>query len=55
MATTVAALHVYPVKGLKGVDVREARATARGLEYDRRFMIVDESGMFRTQNEAPVP
>jgi len=53
MATTVAALHVYPVKGLKGVDVREARATARGLEYDRRFMIVDESGMFRTQRENP--
>lgn len=53
MATTVAALHVYPVKGLKGIDVREARATARGLEYDRRFMIVDESGTFLTQREHP--
>ena len=53
MATTVAALHVYPVKGLKGIDVREARATARGLEYDRRFMVVDESGTFLTQREHP--
>ena len=53
MATTVASLHVYPVKGLKGVDVREARATARGLEFDRRFMVVDETGTFLTQREHP--
>lgn len=53
MATTVAALHVYPVKGLKGVDVREARATARGLEFDRRFMVVDEAGTFISQREHP--
>ena len=53
MATTLAALHVYPVKGLKGVDVTEARATARGLEFDRRFMVVDESGTFLSQREQP--
>ena len=53
MATTVAALHVYPVKGLKGVDVNEARATARGLEYDRRFMVVDPEGTFVSQREYP--
>jgi uncharacterized protein YcbX len=53
MATTVAALHVYPVKGLKGVDVSEARATARGLEFDRRFMVVDREGNFVSQREYP--
>src|SRR3954469_19795328 len=53
MATTLAGLHVYPVKGLKGVDVTQARATARGLEYDRRFMVVDETGTFLTQREHP--
>jgi uncharacterized protein YcbX len=53
MATTVAALHVYPVKGLKGVDVTEARATARGLEFDRRFMVVDGEGNFLSQREYP--
>ena len=53
MATTVAALHVYPVKGLKGVDVPEARATARGLEFDRRFMVVDQNGGFLSQREHP--
>ena len=53
MATTVAALHVYPVKGLKGVDVSEARATARGLEFDRRFMVVDREGNFLSQREYP--
>ena len=53
MATTVASLHVYPVKGLKGVDVTEARATARGLEFDRRFMVVDAEGNFLSQREHP--
>src|SRR5690242_15137593 len=53
MAATVAALHIYPVKGLKGIDVGEARATARGLEFDRRFMVVDEEGVFVSQREQP--
>src|SRR5689334_15212381 len=53
MDATLAALHVYPVKGLKGVDLAEARATARGLENDRRFMLVDGTGTFLTQREHP--
>jgi len=53
MATTLAALHVYPVKGLKGIDLAEARATERGLEHDRRFMVVDEDNVFVSQREQP--
>lgn len=50
---TVASLHVYPVKGLKGIDLAEARATERGLEHDRRWMIVDPQGEFFTQRSHP--
>ncbi|HET6265801.1 MAG TPA: MOSC N-terminal beta barrel domain-containing protein [Usitatibacter sp.] len=53
MATTLAALHVYPVKGLKGIGLRQARATERGLEHDRRFMVVDDEGVFLTQRDHP--
>lgn len=53
MAITVSALHVYPVKGLKGLDAAEARLTERGLEHDRRYMVVDRSGEFLSQRVLP--
>src|SRR5258706_3853114 len=53
MVLTLAALHIYPVKGLKGIDLTTARCTARGLEHDRRWMVVDANGDFLTQREHP--
>ena len=53
MSLTVSALHIYPVKGLKGLDLREARATERGLEHDRRWMVVDAAGEFLSQRVLP--
>lgn len=53
MAIFIAQLNVYPVKGLKGITLDAARATDRGLEHDRRFMVVDDSGMFLSQRELP--
>ena len=53
MPITVTSLHVYPVKGLKGIDLQASRATARGLEHDRRFMVVDHEGVFLTQRSHP--
>jgi uncharacterized protein YcbX len=50
---TLAAINVYPVKGLKGIALREARCTERGLEHDRRWMVVDSAGMFLSQREHP--
>jgi len=46
MALKLSALHIYPVKGLKGIDISEARCTERGLEHDRRWMVVDAEGDF---------
>ncbi len=53
MPLIVSALHVYPVKGLKGIDVAAARCTDRGLEHDRRWMVVDAAGEFVSQRSHP--
>lgn len=49
----IAGLFIYPVKGCAGIPLATARLTARGLEHDRRWMIVDPGGRFRTQRELP--
>lgn len=46
-------LFVYPIKACAGVALDRARLVARGLELDRRYMLVDRSGRFVTQREAP--
>ena len=53
MPVAITSLHVYPVKGLRGVDLRESRCTDRGLEHDRRWMVVDAAGEFLTQRSHP--
>lgn len=53
MAITVKALNVYPVKGLRGIALAEAMCTDRGIEYDRRWMVVDEQHRFVSQREVP--
>ena len=50
---TVARLTVFPVKGLRGVDVPEARVTPFGLEQDRRYMLVGPEGRFLSQRSHP--
>lgn len=53
MHPAVASLHIYPVKGLKGIDLERADCTDRGLRHDRRWMVVDEQGVFLSQREHP--
>ena len=53
MALSLTAINVYPVKGLKGIALDEARCTDRGLEHDRRWMVVDSNGVFLSQREHP--
>lgn len=50
---TLASIHIHPVKSLGGFPVTQARLTDRGLEHDRRWMLVDEDGRFVTQRELP--
>ena len=37
-----------------GIALSEAKITDRGLENDRRFMLVDENGRFLSQREFPI-
>ncbi|MBV6441201.1 MAG: putative protein YcbX [Saprospiraceae bacterium] len=43
----------YPVKSLGGIALTEAKVEPRGLQYDRRWMLVDETGRFVSQREIP--
>lgn len=53
MSITLGSIHIYPIKSLGGIRLSEARLTDRGLEYDRRWMLVDRDGRFLTQRELP--
>jgi hypothetical protein len=44
---------IYPVKSLGGIALMESKVTDRGLENDRRWMLVDENGVFITQRNHP--
>jgi uncharacterized protein YcbX len=45
----VEALHVYPVKGSRGIALARAQVEARGIRHDRRWMFVGEDGVFLSQ------
>jgi uncharacterized protein YcbX len=53
MGITLTAINVYPVKGLKGIALDRALCTDRGIQHDRRWMVVDPSGMFMSQRSHP--
>ncbi|GAB2531901.1 MOSC domain-containing protein [Spirosoma aerophilum] len=46
---TISELYIYPIKSLGGISLTEAVVEAKGLRYDRRFMLVDPAGDFMTQ------
>lgn len=46
-------LHVYPLKGARGVSLERAEVLAGGLRHDRRFMLLDAQGAFVTQRGHP--
>ena len=53
MSITLTGLSIYPVKGLKAVDLEAAEVEPWGLAHDRRWMIVDPQGQFITQRQDP--
>jgi uncharacterized protein YcbX len=46
-------IFIYPVKSLAGISSSSAKITPLGLEYDRRWMIIDNQGRFITQRLYP--
>jgi uncharacterized protein YcbX len=50
---TLSEIWVYPVKSLPGIRLKTANVFNKGLENDRRFMLIDAQGNFMTQRVYP--
>jgi len=50
---TISDLIFYPVKSCRGIALAEAAIDSSGIESDRRWMIVSDSGRYLTQRELP--
>jgi uncharacterized protein len=53
MSPTLTEIHVYPVKSCRGIAVNQAHLDDWGLQFDRNWMVVNQSGRFLSQREAP--
>ena len=49
----ISELWIYPIKSLGGISVSESKVEIKGLQHDRRWMLVDGAGRFVTQRERP--
>ncbi|MFM1841914.1 MAG: hypothetical protein RLZZ490_650 [Cyanobacteriota bacterium] len=49
----VSGLFIFPIKSCRGIVLGQATVTAKGLAYDREFMLVDAQGQFLTQRQYP--
>lgn len=50
----LASIHVYPVKGTRGIALERADVLRGGLRHDRRFMVIAADGTFLTQRSHPM-
>lgn len=46
-------IFIYPVKSLAGIELKSSKFEERGLNFDRRLMIVDKNNAFITQRQIP--
>ena len=50
---TLSEINIYPIKSLGGISLQSSEVEERGLKYDRRWVLVDESNTFFTQSDFP--
>lgn len=50
---TIEALWIYPVKSMRGIQLRNCEITPEGLANDRHWMVIDEKGVFVSQRKLP--
>ncbi len=50
----ISAIFIYPIKGLPGISVETSMIQTKGLQFDRRWMLVDENNQFLSQRELPI-
>ncbi|NVJ84886.1 MAG: MOSC domain-containing protein [Algoriphagus sp.] len=46
-------IYIYPIKSLGGIRLEEAMVEEKGFRYDRRWMLIDEEGVFVSQRSFP--
>lgn len=52
-AIRLSGLNIYPIKSCRGISLDAWEVDGRGLRLDRRWMLVDEGGLFFSQRELP--
>lgn len=50
----LSAIYIYPIKSLGGIKLEETLIEERGLQYDRRWVLIDEDGTFISQRKYPL-
>jgi len=50
---TLSEINIYPIKSLGGISLHSSEVEERGLKYDRRWVLVDETNTFFTQRDFP--
>lgn len=46
-------IYIYPIKSAAAIALQTAQIENRGFQYDRRWMLVDETGKFLSQRKFP--
>lgn len=49
----VKGLYIYPIKGIKGINISETLVEKNGLSHDRRYMLADLQGQLISQRNHP--
>ena len=52
-SVVLAQINIYPVKSCRGIPLQSAMLEDRGLQFDRRWMIVNEQNRLMTQRDMP--
>lgn len=51
MSAYISQLAIYPLKSAAGIALQQAELTPLGLQWDRRWLLVDDNGKFVTQRQ----
>ncbi|KLT64338.1 MOSC domain-containing protein [Pedobacter sp. BMA] len=46
-------IYIYPIKSLGGISLTESAIAETGLFYDRKWVLIDDTGTFITQRKYP--
>jgi uncharacterized protein YcbX len=52
-ALLLSEIYIYPVKSLAGIKLQTAQVEERGLQHDRRWLVIDQNNNFVSQREKP--